>query len=223
MKKTLKTIGYGILGFIIFTVLVVIFNPDEKKHNSKSSNETNTSLIKDEVLDLVSEERKKEIEDSTALVKKKNYDSALKSLKSFRVKTDEFAGNKFYRDKRTPYYTNVNFIYPYLVKSNNDYWLRLKLQYTSDDWLFIDNTTFLIDGTKYEIAGNFERDNNSTIWEWLDINVDSKQRLMLNKLSKSKIAKVRYSGDKYHKDRTITSKEKSIIRKTLEVYDGLNN
>ena len=227
MKKVLKYILFstlGILGlFLLITIVVGVSESSKLTEEEKIHNEV-TKNIEDEI----SDERKKEIQDSilsaiedNKLLIKENYDKALQSLKSFRKKEDEFEGVKFYSEKRTPYYANVNFIYPYISNSRNNYYLRLKLQYTSDNWLFINRAIFLIDGIKYEISGNFERDNNSTIWEWLDLSVGDKERDILEMLANSKKAKVRYEGDKYYKDRTITSKEKSIIRKTLKVYDGL--
>jgi len=99
--------------------------------------------------------------------------------------------------------------------------LRLKFQYTSDDWLFIERAILMIDGEKYTVTGNWERDNNSDIWEWLDLSVEENELLILEKLVNSKDAKVRYEGRQYHNDRTISSKEKSIIKKTLEIYNNL--
>jgi len=146
---------------------------------------------------------------------------AEKLLKSFKVSKDEFEGTEFYRDKRTPYYSNVNFIYPYIGKKEDHYWLRIKFQYAADDWLFINRAILLIDGEKYTVTGNWQRDNNSCIWEWLDILVEAKERNILGKISNAKSVKIRYQGSKYYKDRTITCKEKSIIKKTLEIYDSL--
>lgn len=51
--------------------------------------------------------------------------------------------------------------------------------------------------------------------------VGYKEKVILELLANSKKAKVRYTGNQYYKDIIITSKEKSIIRKTLKVYDGL--
>lgn len=227
MKKILKYILFSILGilglFLLITIVVGVSESSKLSEEEEIYNEV-TKNIEEEI----SDERKKEIQDSilsaiedNKLLKKENYDKAIQSLKSFRKKEDEFEDVKFYSDKRTPYYANVNFIYPYISNSNNNYYLRLKLQYASDNWLFINKATFLIDGLTFEVRGNFKRDNNSTIWEWLDMKVGDDEKVILELLANSKKAKVRYTGNKYYKDRTITSKEKSIIRKTLKVYDGL--
>lgn len=154
-------------------------------------------------------------------VKRAKKKEAERKLKTFRKKSDEFRGLTFYRDKRTPGYTSVNFIYPYIGKNESGYFLRFKIQYTSSDWLFIENAIFLMDGERHVIYGDWERDNNSKIWEWTDVYVDKETLQFLDKLSKAKSAKVRYSGSQYYKDRTVTYTEKMIIKKTLEIYKAL--
>lgn len=219
MKKFLKIAGIGCAGiiglFVISGILVGIFSSDT---------ETNTSLEKEiatKEIDSVQIKENLRIKDSIAIVKKQKKEKAEKALKSFKKTEDEFKGNAFYRDSRTPNYTNRNFIYPYIGQEGDHYWLRLKLQYAADDWLFINKGILLIDGEQFTISGTWERDNNSGIWEWLDMQVRTNERIILDKLANSKSAKVRYEGRQYHNDRTITSKEKSIIKKTLEIYDNL--
>ena len=142
-------------------------------------------------------------------------------MSSFKVNKDEFNNTAYYRDKRTPYYSNINFIYPYIGNENDRYWLRLKFQYAADDWLFIEKIMIKTDTKDYTLYGRFERDNNSDIWEWHDIAPDEGDIFMLRDIANSKKAMVRYQGSKYHADRTLTSKEKSIITKTLDIYDKL--
>ncbi|WP_304015787.1 hypothetical protein [Nonlabens dokdonensis] len=221
MKKFFKILGLGCLGiiviFVIGGIVVGIFtsNIDSEKPSSSLEKE------KSKKIDSVEIKRNLRIKDSLSDARIKRKEEALKILKSFKKKEDEFEGTAFYRDSRTPYYTNVNFIYPYIGQKGNSYWLRLRFQYASEDWLFIKNGILLIDGDKFTINGNWKRDNNSNIWEWLDTQVGTNERVMLDRIANSKVAKIRYEGTQYYKDRTITSKEKSIIRKTLEVYDSL--
>lgn len=218
MKKFFKIAGIGCLGFIglfiISAVFVGLFGSD------KENNSTDENVVTKKV-DSVKLKEDLRIKDSISIVRLKKRTKAEKALKTFRKIEDEFEGNTFYYDKRTPKYTNRNFIYPYIGKNGDHYWLRLRLQYASENWLFIKKGTLLIDGEKYTITGNWEKDHNSGIWEWLDIEVKANQLRILNKIANSKSTKVRYEGTKYHDDRTITSKEKSIIRKTLEIYDSL--
>lgn len=210
MKKNSKQIiSFFALAFFVF---IAFGSDDEEKTTSEESVESVTSIE-----DNLTQAQK----DSIELVKSQNREKAEKELKSFKKNEDEFEGSAFYSDPRTPKYANVNFIYPYIGKKENQYWLRLKFQYTSDDWLFIQNAILMIDGEKYTVTGKWERDNNSDIWEWLDLSAGENELYILEKLANSKDAKVRYEGRQYHDDRTITSKEKSIIKKTLEIYNNL--
>ncbi|GJQ05230.1 hypothetical protein [Capnocytophaga canimorsus] len=213
-KKSVKqkVVLFGCLPIAGLMVLLVIFsvifsepkNVEEPTKQESVGNE-NEQKIKDS-LNLVAEQKKKEVE---------------KELKSFRKIEDEFNNNAFYYDLRTPKYTDVDFIFPYIGANENNYWLRLRFQYEADDWLFIERAILLIDGEKYTVTGNWERDNNSRIWEWLDMPVGLNEEIILDKIANSKSAKVRYEGRQYHNDRTITDKEKSIIKKTLEIYQKL--
>ena len=220
MKKFFKIAGIGcasLIGlFLIIGIIGAIFSSDSE---IESDNKNSKSELK--VVDSLELKKQERIKDSLAIVNKKKREKAEKDLKSFKKKEDEFEGNAFYRDPRTPYYANVNFIYPYIGQKGDNYWLRLKFQYAADNWLFINNGVLLVDGEKFTITGNWERDNNSGIWEWLDISVRDTERLILERIANSKSAKIRYVGTQYHNDRTITRKEKSIIKKTLEIYDNL--
>lgn len=221
MKKFFKIAGIGCLSligiFIIGGILVGIFSSDSDGESKISTD----GKIVTKAIDSVQIKKEEKTRDSLTIVNKQKREKAEKDLNSFKKKEDEFEGSIFYRDPRTPYYTNVNFIYPYIGQKNDNYWLRLKFQYASDDWLFIEKGILLIDGEKFNITGNWETDHNSGIWEWLDIQVRESERMILDKLINSKLAKIRYEGRQYHDDRTITSKEKSIIKKTLEIYDNL--
>jgi len=220
MKKFFKIAGIGcasLIGlFLIIGIIGTIFSS-----NSEIESDTKNSISKLKVVDSLELKKQEKIKDSLAIVNKKKKGKAEKDLKSFKKKEDEFEGNTFYRDPRTPYYTNVNFIYPYIGQKGSSYWLRLKFQYAADDWLFINKGILLVDGEKFIITGNWKTDHNSGIWEWLDISVRDTERLILEKIANSESAKIRYVGRQYHNDRTITKKEKSIIKKTLEIYDNL--
>lgn len=222
MKKFLKftAIGCGglIVLFIISSILVGFFSSSSEIESA--DNNTDEELVTT-TIDSIQFKKEQEIKDSLVIVEKKKREKAERQLKTFKKNVDEFEGNSFYRDPRTPYYTDVNFIYPYIGEKDDYYWLRLKFQYAADDWLFINKGILLIDGEKFTITGNWERDNDSEIWEWLDIPVGETEYIILDKIANSKSAKIRYVGTQYRNDRIITSKEKSIIGKTLEIYDSL--
>lgn len=213
-----KIFLYGCLPLIGLFILLIIISIAFGAPDEKTLIVENPDIIKRDSIQIAQE---KAIKDSIENVIKQKKEDAEKKLKAFKKNEDEFNATAFYRDPRTPKYTNINFIYPYIGQKGNNYWLRLKFQYTSDNWLFINKGILLIDGEQYIITGTWERDNDSTIWEWLDMQVGTEERIILERLANSKSAKVRYEGRQYRKDRTITSKEKDIIKKTLEIFDDL--
>ncbi len=221
MKKFLKIAGIGcasIIGiFVISGILVGIFSSSD---DTKSTTSTEKEIA-EKTVDSVQIKKDQITKDSLVIVNKQKKEKAEKDLNSFKKNEDEFKETTFYRDPRTPYYTNVNFIYPYIGKKADFYYLRLKFQYASDDWLFIQKGILLIDGEQYTITGDWEKDNDSGIWEWLDMSVGETERIILDRLVNSESAKIRYEGRQYHDDRTITKKEKDIIKKTLEIYDNV--
>lgn len=216
---------WKITATVIIGLIIIINSGDDQPsttgENKSSNTETITSINENKIIDSLKIIKDKKTKDSIALVKQKGIEKAKRILKTFKVKKDEFEGNSFYRDPRTPYYADVNFIYPYIGEKNNNYWLRLKFQYTANDWLFINKGILLVDGDKFTITGKWERDNKSNIWEWLDIAVGTSEEYILERIANSKSAKIRYEGTQYHNDRIITSKEKSIIKKTLDIYKVL--
>lgn len=224
MKKFFKFGCLGFLGlFLLLTIIGLVADPSENPAEGTVQSEEVEDMSEEEIAELAAQKKER---DSLQLVEKRKEDSlaavkkaaALKSLSSFRKQHDDFNNTTFYQDRRTPVYTNRNFIYPYIGTSNGRYWMHIKYQYAADDWLFIDQARIKTDNNDYTINGRFERDNNSGIWEWYDQAVREEQLAMLEDIATSKVAKVRYVGSQYYKDRTLTAKEKDIIKKTIEIY-----
>lgn len=140
---------------------------------------------------------------------------------------DEIEGITWYRDKSAPSYANVNYLQLYIGKrKGGDPWLRLKIQYTADDWLFIDKYIIKADTRTYEIVeqryGEIESDHDGgEIWEWLDRSVTEEELKIVKAIIESKESKIRYSGKQYHSDRTISEKEKQGLRNVLDAYRSL--
>lgn len=210
-KKLLHLFSAFVFMFFIF----LAFGSDEEETTNTTDIET---VLEDKVKDNgLTQEQK----DSIELERKQKYEKAQNELKGFKKKVDDFEGVTFYKAQGTPNYTNINFIYPYIGYKNGNYWMRLRFQYTAEDWLFINKAIIMVDDEKFEVHGKWERDNNSEIWEWLDLSVEKSELKLLRKIREAKTVKVRYVGTQYHNDRNLTSKEMNIIKKTLDVYENL--
>lgn len=101
--------------------------------------------------------------------------------------------------------------------------LRIRIQYVSDDWLFIRRFTIKADDATFEIdvsgLGNVDRDfEGGKIWEWHDRPADENNLKMLDEILRSKRVILRCEGDKYIKDRDLTESEIDRIRSVLMAY-----
>ena len=157
--------------------------------------------------------------------KQKKIDDARKKLSYFRKETNYYGDVNYYQDRRIPTHTNIDFIYPYIAETDNNYLLHIRFMYASND---IFKGIIIADGHKYTFlelitywAERRDKDNDTENGGWIDIGANDTDIFILQKIANSKFAKIRYEGRQYYNDRTITSKEKSIIKKTLDIYNGL--
>lgn len=141
---------------------------------------------------------------------------------------DEFRPHlTFYYPRSKAKHRAANAFFPYLVKNDEDSTLSLRLviQYTDDDWLFISNVKALISTDTTVVvdiaSGDFERDNGSgIIWEWADISFDS-GGVYLALMAVSDEVKIRLNGSNYRSDRTLTPKEIQGIEDIIQVWGKL--
>jgi hypothetical protein len=145
------------------------------------------------------------------------------ALKAMVKRTDKIDGIDWYRDRSSPAYNNRNGFFIYIgKKSNSAPWLRLRVQYHAEDWLFVRGFVVVADGQRFERGPLvFERDNDTMIWEWYDTDVDATDLILLNAVANSKQATIRFNGQQYRTDRAISSSEKAAIRNVLNAYRAL--
>lgn len=140
-----------------------------------------------------------------------------------RQDEDRVEGITWYKHPNQPRYLNSrSTAYLYIGKKGaaGRPWLRMKVQYTSSDWLFVKRVIAWHDGIKEPlISGRFERDNNSTIWEWMDVTPDDNQIEVLRSLANANEALLRFEGDQYRKDVKLSAGDKKAIREVLEAYE----
>lgn len=101
-------------------------------------------------------------------------------------------------------------------------WLRMHVQYTASSWLFVNDVTAYHDGQSEPlISGVFERDNNSTIWEWMDVTPDDHQLEILRSLANADDASLRFRGQQYHRDVSLSASDKRAIREVLLAFEAM--
>ncbi len=143
-----------------------------------------------------------------------------KTLASLRKKTDKIEGIDWYFDTSSPSSLAANNVQVYLgMRPGGTPWLRLKMQYTDSDWLFIQDAIVVVDGRKFAtVSGSWERDNDSTVYEWLDIPVESDNLPTVRAMAGAKEVTIRYEGRQYHRDRKLSPRELQAMRHVLSAY-----
>jgi hypothetical protein len=147
------------------------------------------------------------------------------ALAPLRIKTDSVTNKKWYYARTTTQYLDSNSLHVYIGQDQgSEPYLRLRIQYAGDDWLFINKFTLNVDGEVFVIEpdyGDMERDNDSDVWEWYDINPSDENVSMLKAIMNSTKAVIRCEGDQYYRDRNITVTEKKALKAIFTGYDAL--
>jgi hypothetical protein len=213
-----------------------------KLYNDKEEDITNTTLfasrakqekeierqissMDNSIQRAVDENKKEETENFKKTVK---IDSTkIKKLeKYFRKRKDEFSKTEktWYEPKSAPTYVNKNALYCYFQTENGiPSNLRFRLQYYSDEWLFIEKVQFSIDGKAYEyMPSKTETDNgDGNIWEWFDESANASDKNLLTAISNAKKAKMKLLGRQYFEIKPITQDQILNIKRTVELYNAM--
>ena len=199
-----------------------------------SENRKSDSKVSKEISNQDSIEKAKKKERALKAKKKREKKEKLDSLKValkplFKEKYDDFTGSTWVHLKSEPPYRNQNAMYAYFMldsskKATN---FRFVYQYYADDWLFIDQMTFNIDGENINISPDFKHDNSDgMIWEWCDASVgrdyyNDIPLSFIKKLIKGKKVKVRLYGSTYRDDRAVTQNQIKMIKNVYNYYVAL--
>jgi len=167
------------------------------------------------------QEAEKEAAEKAEADKKRLASATGKLKKDF----DEVEGITWYTDKSSPVYVDRNSLHAYIGVKDGTAWLRIRIQYTGDDWVFIDNYRINVDGTNTDIATSYYtivRDNDyGRVWEYYDGPVSALEYGLLVSIADSDKTIVRHQGSEKRYDRTVTAKEKQAIKNVLDAYEAL--
>ena len=147
------------------------------------------------------------------------------ATKNMRTNTDDVRGITFYKDITTTQYNDVKSLHLYIGKNETRTWLRFRIQYTADDWLFIDNFVIKADDQRFDmpsVSSLMQRDNAAgAIWEWYDGSVRASDMAMLKAIIACKSTTLRYNGKQYYSDSAITAAEKQALQNVLDAFVAL--
>ena len=160
---------------------------------------------------------------ATAKLKELKLSSVMGKL---TTETDKVQGATFYKPQCMPEYADIRcYILPYIGKDTNNTWLRMDIHYTGDSWVFFKSIEVVADGTHYSKSFNYFDVNHSNsggvVWEWIDTEVGNRDIEMLKAIANSNETIVRYEGDTYTYDLTVTSADKQGIKDILTAYEAM--
>lgn len=218
-----KKNGYIKPILIIICIIVVLYIIGSL--SKSKSEDVNTNII--EKVDSINPEVDSltlKNNDSLLTLKLETVNSEIKKIKPlFREKYDEFNKITWIEHNNVPRFINSRGFYTYIgLDENGDPTLRLVIRYYGEDWLFISKILVKPDDALFEIyPDKMERDNDSDVWEWMDIVPNDDNLAMLVSVISSKNTKVRFEGKQYYKDWTLTPREIKGLGDTQKYYSLL--
>lgn len=166
------------------------------------------------------------IEKEKAAAAKRAEEERLKAVKRLKSEFDDVQNITWYYNTYFTHYNNTNHVSVYMGKSERSVWLRLKMSYEGDNWIFFDKAYLSYDGHTKQILFNEYQDKKSDngyggqVWEWIDVSVDDDILYFLRQLVNGKSVKMQLSG-KYGKTHTLSANEIKGIKDVLLAYDVL--
>lgn len=149
----------------------------------------------------------------------------LKAVNRLKKERDDVQGITWYYNPYFTHYNNRNLVSLYMGQSSSNVWLRLKMSYTGDDWIFFENAYLSYDGITREFPFNKFKDKKTDnsggeVWEWIDLGVSSDDLAFLKNMVNGKSVKIQLTG-KYSKTRTVSTNEIKAIREMIMAYEVL--
>ena len=147
-------------------------------------------------------------------------------LDAMRVEDDPVRNMAFYFPQAFPYYTDIrSFVLPYIGTQDGRYWMNLRFNYTAaDNWVFFETVTLAVDDERYYEYFNYfdvTRDNDTEVWEYVDMDVGEEELEMLKAIADSETTIIRFEGDDYYSDFTVSASDKEAIRQMVTAYEAL--
>lgn len=150
------------------------------------------------------------------------------ALDKLKKKYDDVSGILWLSNPYFTHYNNDNRTSLYIGKSSSGTWLRLKMSYEGDNWIFFKSAYLSYDGNTMSIPFDEYKDKKSDngyggrVWEWLDIRVNDELESFLYRMIKGKTLKMRLTG-KYSYTRILTQQEIKGMVDILVAYQALKN
>nr|DAF23836.1 MAG TPA: hypothetical protein [Caudoviricetes sp.] len=150
------------------------------------------------------------------------------AVAKLKKSTDEVEGITWHEPSCMPTYTNTRcYVLPYIGEQSGNYWLRCKVDYAANDWVFFTQIVINIDGVKRDTInfdyGDVTRDTyvGAKLCEVADFAPDNNQIQLLTDIANSQKTIIRFQGSDYYYDFTVPDKDKQGIKDVLAAYEYL--
>ena len=145
------------------------------------------------------------------------------ALSKLVKKYDEVQQTTFYKPKEYPDYIDTRcYVLPYISVIGSYKGLVITYNYTEDDWVFFKKVTFAIDDERYvktfEYFDILHDSSYGIVCENISVQANSEDISILQKIVNSEKTIVRFQGDDYAYDFTISQSDKDAIRQVLTAY-----
>ena len=102
-------------------------------------------------------------------------------------------------------------------------WLRMKIKYYGDNWLFVQSYKIAADSFRWQSSSlSFERDHSGgNVWEWIDKSPTEEDIRNMQALATAENPIIRFQGKQYYSDFKLTGEQKNSITSTLRLYELL--
>ena len=149
----------------------------------------------------------------------------LRAVKKLKKEVDDVQQITWYYNPYFTHYNNTNLTSLYMGERNGNIWLRLKMSYTGDDWIFFEQAFLSYDGNTQQILFNRYDDKETDhaqgdVWEWIDVSVSESYLAFLKEMVNGKSVKMQLTG-KYTRTRTLSVNEKRAIKEMILAYEVL--
>ena len=111
----------------------------------------------------------------------------------------------------------------YIGINRTNVWLRMKIKYYGDDWLFVDSYKIAADSLRWQSPKlNFQRDHSGgNVWEWIDTAPTEEDIRNMEALSTAANPIIRFQGKQYYSDFKLSTKQQKDIRAVLALFRSL--
>ncbi|MFD2116395.1 hypothetical protein ACFSTH_08080 [Paenibacillus yanchengensis] len=172
-------------------------------------------------------EQEKEQEKKEAAKKQAAEEKRLEEkIEKMRTNYDLVKDITWYHDKTTTEGVDRSSFALYFGEQTTGYpWLRIRLQYSGYEWVFVDSYIIKVDDTTFNINpsnGKIKRDNkDGKVWEYYDALVTNEIYNIITAIIDSETTIIRHQGDQYYFDWFVIEAEKKALRNVLDAYEAL--